>query len=86
MPLYGTPGYPADRYPTVALACEHERQVELAMEFHRWFDLIRTGRAIEVLKNSSKHVTLTPGQLLLPIPLDVISQNPDVMTQNEAYR
>lgn len=56
------------------------------MEFHRWFDLIRTGRAIEVLKNSSKHVTLTPGQLLLPIPLDVISQNPDVMTQNEAYR
>ena len=86
MPLYGTPGYPADRYPTVALACEHERLVELAMEFHRWFDLIRTGRAIEVLKNSSKHVTLTPGQLLLPIPLDVISQNPDVMTQNEAYR
>lgn len=27
----------------------HERQVELAFENHRWFDLIRTGKAIEIL-------------------------------------
>ena len=50
------------------------------------FDLIRTGRAIEVIKNSSKNATVTEQQLLLPIPLEVITQNPDVMTQNEAYR
>ena len=86
LPLYGEPGYPSDKYPTVDLACEHERQVELACEFHRWFDLIRTGRAIEVIKNSSKNATVTEQQLLLPIPLEVITQNPDVMTQNEAYR
>jgi hypothetical protein len=85
LPLYGTSGYPS-KYNTVELAVEHERQVELALEFHRWFDLIRTGRAITVIKNSSKNITLTANQLLLPIPLEVITQNPGVITQNEAYK
>jgi starch-binding outer membrane protein, SusD/RagB family len=85
LPLYGTAGYPS-KYNTVDLACEHERQVELALEFHRWFDLIRTGRAIAVIKNSSKNITKTINQLLLPIPLEVITQNPEVITQNEAYK
>ena len=85
LPYYGTSGYPSE-YNTVALACEHERQVEFALEFHRWFDLIRTGRAIDVLKKSWKHVTLTQEQLLLPIPLDVIEQNPSVILQNKAYQ
>ena len=85
LPLYGATGYPA-QYNTVALACEHERQVELAMEFHRWFDLIRTGRAINVIKNCSKNVTMTEAQILLPVPLEVITQNPDILTQNEAYK
>lgn len=85
LPRYGEAGYPS-YYNTVALACEHERQVEFALEFHRWFDLIRTGRAITVLKNSWKNVVLTEDQLLLPIPLDVITQNPNVITQNEAYK
>jgi hypothetical protein len=31
------------------LAIEQERRVELAGEAHRWFDLLRTGRAIEVM-------------------------------------
>ena len=84
LPRFGESGYPT-QYPTVQLACEHERQVELALEFHRWFDLARTGRAIEVLKNSSKNVTITQGELLLPIPLEVITQNPSKITQNEAY-
>jgi starch-binding outer membrane protein, SusD/RagB family len=85
LPLYGASGYPS-KYNTVDLACEHERQVELALEFHRWFDLIRTGRAIAVIKNSSKNITKTANQLLLPIPLEVITQNPEVITQNEAYK
>ena len=84
LPHYGASGYPT-QYNTVALACEHERQVEFALEFHRWFDLIRTGRAITVLKNSSKNVTITEDELLLPVPLEVISQNPTVITQNKAY-
>jgi len=85
LPLYGAAGYPA-QYNTVALACEHENQVEFALEFHRWFDLKRTGRAIDVIKQSSKNITLTAGQLVLPIPLEVITQNPNVMKQNEAYK
>lgn len=84
LPLYGTSGYPS-KYNTIELAVEHERQIELALEFHRWFDLIRTGRAITVIKNSTKNITLTANQLLLPIPLEVITQNPGVITQNEAY-
>lgn len=85
LPLYGAVGYPA-QYNTVELALEHERQVEFASEFHRWFDLIRTGRAIQVIKNSSKNITITEEELVLPIPFLVINQNPDVMTQNEAYK
>lgn len=85
LPRYGQTGYPA-QYNTIALACEHERQVEFALEFHRWFDLIRTGRAISVIKNCSKGVTIQEKNLLLPIPLEVITQNPTVITQNEAYK
>jgi hypothetical protein len=33
----------------VALAIEKERRLELGMEGHRWFDLVRTGRAQEVM-------------------------------------
>ena len=85
LPLYGSVGYPA-QYNTVALALEHEAQVEFASEFHRWFDLIRTGRAIPVIKASSKNITITEDELLLPIPFLVINQNPNVITQNEAYK
>jgi hypothetical protein len=85
LPLYGAAGYPS-QYNSVTLALEHERQVEFALEFHRWFDLIRTGRAITVIKNSTKNITLSENQLLLPIPLQVITQNSGVITQNEAYK
>ena len=85
LPAYGAAGYPS-QYNTVPLALEHEARVEFACEFHRWFDLIRTGRAITVIKNSSKNITLTEAQLLLPIPLAVITQNPGVITQNDAYK
>jgi hypothetical protein len=30
-------------------AIAHERQVELAFENHRWFDLLRTGKAVAVM-------------------------------------
>ncbi|TDD98700.1 RagB/SusD family nutrient uptake outer membrane protein [Flavobacterium cellulosilyticum] len=85
LPAYATIGYPA-KYNTVSLALEHESQVEFACEFHRWFDLIRTGRAISVIKSSSKNITITDSKLLLPIPFLVINQNPNVITQNEAYK
>lgn len=36
-------------HDAVAAAIEAERQLELNMEGHRWFDLVRTGRAREVM-------------------------------------
>ena len=85
LPAYGAIGYPT-KYNTVELALEHESQVEFASEFHRQFDLIRTGRAIPVIKSSGKNITITEDKLLLPIPFLVINQNLDVITQNEAYK
>jgi hypothetical protein len=82
LPAYGTAGYPSNIYSTLDLAIEHERRVELALEFHRWFDLKRTGRAIPVLTAKGKSVT--PQKLLLPIPEIVRTQNPSV-TQNPGF-
>lgn len=82
MPLFGTAGYPAAKYPTLELAIEHERRVELAMEFHRWFDLKRTKRAVTVLKAKGKAVT--EDKLLLPIP-EIVRQQNGVITQNPGY-
>ncbi|QDH79825.1 RagB/SusD family nutrient uptake outer membrane protein [Echinicola soli] len=80
VPLYGTSGYPSDLYPTLDLAIEHERRSELALEFHRWFDLKRTDRAVPVLQ--SKGIPVTESTLLLPIPEVVIQQNPEI-SQND---
>jgi len=66
----------------------HERQLELAFEYHRMFDLLRLGQAVSVLSNCQKLGTLTfssDSQFLLPIPQKVIDQNPNVITQNSAY-
>jgi hypothetical protein len=65
------------------LAVEQERRLELAFENHRWFDLIRTDRAIAVM--NSKGFKVQPHQLLLPIPLTQIEINPSKITQNPGY-
>jgi len=82
LPLYGTSSYPSAKYPTLDLAIEHERRVELAIEFHRWFDLKRTNRVIPVLTSKGKPVTAD--KLLLPIPEIVRLQN-GAITQNPGY-
>ena len=65
-----------------ALMVEQERRVELAFENHRWFDLIRTGRAVEVMR--SKGFSLNEKNLICPIPQKQIDVNPK-LTQND-YR
>jgi hypothetical protein len=79
---FGSAGYPSAQYPTLALAIEHERRVELALEFHRFFDLKRTGRALTVL--TAKGKPATEQRLILPIPQYVITQNSKI-TQNPGY-
>lgn len=77
LPEYGSPQYPSTSYPTLEDAIDHERRVELAFEFHRFSDLVRTGRA-------KSKLGLTDNQLLFPIPQNVIDVNP-IITQNNGY-
>lgn len=78
VPEFGSSGYPIDKFPTLSLAIEHERRVELCFEFHRFFDLVRTGRATEVVPG------LKLSQTLFPIPQYEIDVNPK-LTQNPGY-
>ena len=83
LPLYGTAGYPTSTYPTLDLAIEHERRMEFALEYQRWFDLKRTGRAVTVL--SAKGKAATANKLLLPVPQYALGQNPNLLPQNPGY-
>ncbi|MEH6306894.1 RagB/SusD family nutrient uptake outer membrane protein [Olivibacter sp. CPCC 100613] len=82
LPSYGSDGYPAD-YNSLALAIEHERRVEFALEFHRFFDLKRTNRAVTVVSKTKP--IKNENQTVFPIPQIVIQQNPAI-TQNPAYQ
>lgn len=82
LPAFGSAGYPSE-YDTLEKAIEHERRVELAFEFHRMFDLVRTGRALTVL--NSKGFNLSANSLLFPLPQIEIDINPG-LTQNDAYK
>jgi hypothetical protein len=77
------------------LAIEDERRIELNLEGHRWFDLVRTGRAITVMNNyftkynirpnaSAPVVQIDAHNLLFPIPIKEINTSP-ILTQNPGY-
>jgi len=76
------------------MAIEKERRLEFAYENQRWFDLIRTGRALEVINThySSEDYyqeltgvgPLTDNNILLPIPQKEIDINQNI-TQNPGY-
>ena len=58
----------------------HERRVELGLEGHRFFDLVRQGRAAEVLEG------FVPGKSeLFPIPTAEITLSNGQLTQNPGY-
>lgn len=78
------PELSVDNQQEFRLALEQERRVELAFEGHRWFDLVRTGRAIEVM-SSKVEGGIAEYQLLYPIPQAQIDVNPDQITQNPGY-
>jgi hypothetical protein len=61
----------------IILAIENERRVELALEPHRWFDLVRTGRAPAVLglSNANKYIFPIPAAEILANP--ALEQNPE---------
>ncbi len=66
------------------LAVEQERRVELAFEGHRWFDLVRTNRHVEVM--TAKGYPVEDFHKLFPVPqreTDLNSLLED--DQNEGY-
>lgn len=83
------PVSPADQN-AMRLAIEKERRLELAFEGHRWFDLKRTGRAIEVMNNAkgpggiSLGYALNQDKLLWPIPQAELDKNTKLI-QNPGY-
>lgn len=67
-----------------------QRKLEFAFEGHRYFDLMRSGKILEVLHNISRKngpdVSLPEiGRAVFPIPNFELDANPNLI-QNEAYR
>lgn len=62
-----------------------ERRVELAMEQHRWFDLVRQGRAADVLQAAGKTNFVRGKHELFPIPQTEIDLSGGLLTQNPGY-
>ncbi len=61
-----------------------ERRVELAMEQQRWFDLLRWGRAEQVLQAVGKNFVAGKHELL-PIPQTEIDLTGGLIRQNQGY-
>lgn len=64
-------------------AVQKERFLELAYEGHRWFDLLRTGKALSEL-NAAKGNVLDEYELLFPLPFNELLLNSN-LTQNPGY-
>jgi starch-binding outer membrane protein, SusD/RagB family len=60
-----------------------ERRLELAFEGHRWFDLVRTGRAYSVMQPYG----MKPNMTVFPIPISqvLLINNPTIFPQNDGY-
>jgi len=75
---------------TLLLAIEKERRIELAFENHRWFDLVRTGRAKDVMTAEQKYdgypdFVWSDDALAYPIPMTVMQSNTGKIIQNKGY-
>ncbi len=62
-----------------------ERRLELALENDRWFDLVRTGKAVDALKVTG--INVPANRLVYPIPQSEIDtyNNPTTFPQNPGY-
>ena len=82
-----------DRYPDITPVWNHtgdqlvetilkERRVELGLEGHRFFDLVRQGRAAEVLAEAGFQAGKSE---LFPVPTAEITLSNGQLTQNPGY-
>lgn len=68
-----------------ASAILKERRYEFAFENQRWFDLTRTGKAVEAINKSGRANAIAEYQLVYPIPQKQIDVAPGYMIQNPNY-
>ncbi|WP_299549864.1 RagB/SusD family nutrient uptake outer membrane protein [Seonamhaeicola sp.] len=71
------------------MAVSNERRWELATENHRWFDLVRTGKAVEVMNThfitEGEPYSMNENNTLFPIPQTQIDASSGLLTQNSGY-
>ncbi len=65
----------------------NERRHEFVSENHRWFDLVRTSRAISTLNASTSSFKVSSHQLIYPVPLSALDAINDtsIFPQNPGY-
>jgi hypothetical protein len=89
----GAPAYtttPAPSKATVENNIALERRLELVFEGHRWYDLLRTGKAMSSLNAHFQavgrpNVTVPTYRLRYPIPQREIDLTNGIITQNTGY-
>jgi len=69
-------------YGDLETAILHERSIELCFEGHRWFDLVRTGKAISTMQPING--LSDERNLVWPISINSLRKNPNLV-QNEYY-
>ncbi|MEO1448042.1 MAG: RagB/SusD family nutrient uptake outer membrane protein [Bacteroidota bacterium] len=79
---------PASTQAELRDAIEMERRYEFIGEGHRWFDLKRTGKAVETMNAwfaaNNRNVTISADNLVLPVPQSQIDTDPAI-SQNPGY-
>lgn len=91
--------YPASQFASKEKALQalrFERKLEMALEGHRWYDLVRWGIASEELNSyvmyESKYLSKYKGStyndnwVTLPIPLNEIQKMDGILVQNENWK
>ena len=72
-------------YPSFDAFVLHERRMELTFENHRWYDLLRSGTALDVMRDRITAEGYAPpdaDQMLFPIPQREVDLG---LTQNPGY-
>ncbi len=81
----GLPPTTASAQSDLRLAIWNERHVELAMEHDRFWDIVRQGRAAQLMIASGKTNFVAGVNELLPIPSTEIAVSGGSLTQNPGY-
>jgi hypothetical protein len=80
----GLPATTAGSQTDLRNAIWNERRVELAMEHDRFWDIVRQGRAAQIMQASGKNFVAGKSELL-PIPSSEIAVSGGRLTQNNGY-